>query len=197
MRILAFTDTHVKKKALPGLLKKANDADLLIGGGDFSDWGEDTESILAKFNKINKPLLVIHGNHEDKEMMYKIEEKYNNIIFLHKKSYQIGKYVFFGYGGGGFSQKDKNFERVSQKFLKSLKKGDIVVMLSHGPPHGTKLDNLEGMGYTGCKSFTDFIKKNEPVLWICGHIHENFGEMEVIGRTVVVNPGPDGKMIEV
>ena len=157
MKILAFTDTHVVKNSWKEVLKKVKDADIIIGGGDFSDWGEDTEKIISKFKNIDKPFLIIHGNHESQEQMFEIEKKFDNVIFLHKKSYQIGKYVFFGYGGGGFGNKDKEFERVSKMFAKTIKKGDELIIISHGPPYGTSLDKIEGLGYVGCKSLRDFL----------------------------------------
>lgn len=197
MRILAFTDFHEKKESWKKVLQKSKDADILVGAGDFSDFGENTEKILSKFKNIGKPLLVIHGNHETVDLMKKIEKKYENIIFLHQRSYQLDKYLFFGFGGGGFAKKDKSFEEVSQKFIKTINKKNIVIILTHGPPFGTKLDNINGVGHTGNESYRKFIDKNKPILWICGHIHENFNQMQVLGNTVLTNPGPEGKIIEI
>ncbi|MEA3378911.1 MAG: metallophosphoesterase [Nanoarchaeota archaeon] len=197
MRILAFTDFHAQKNSWKKVLKKVKDADILVGTGDFSDFGKETNKILSHFKDIGKPVLVIHGNHETIGQMKEIEKEYENIIFLHKRSYQLDKYLFFGFGGGGFSQEDKDFENVSNRFLKTVDKKNIVIMLTHSPPYGTKLDFIEGMGHRGNESYTMFIKKNKPLLWICGHIHETFSQMQVLGNTVIANPGPEGKIIEI
>ena len=37
--------------------------------------------------------------------------------------------------------------------------------------------------------FTDFIKENQPLAVVCGHIHEGKA-VDKIGDTVVINPGP-------
>lgn len=197
MRILAFTDLHARKDAINDVMKKVKDADIIVGGGDFSDWGKDTEKILDKFKDCGKQVIVVHGNHESEALMHEIEKKHKHILFLHKRSYQIDKYVFFGYGGGGFAKEDGGFDKVVDKFAKTVRKEDTIIIVTHGPPYGTKLDKLTNVGYAGSKSYRKFLDEKKPVLWICGHIHENFGNMDVIDNTVVVNPGPDGRIIEI
>ncbi|RME55228.1 hypothetical protein D6777_01240 [Candidatus Woesearchaeota archaeon] len=197
MKIFAFTDLHVEKAALKTILKKSKEADIIVSCGDFSDWGRKTNQIIKKICKLDKPFLFIHGNHETKEQMYEAEKMCKNAIFLHKKSYQLDKYVFFGYGGGGFAKVDKEFEKTTKLFQKTVKKDDVVIILTHGPPYGTKLDMIEGVGYTGCKSYTNYIEKHKPMLWVCGHIHENLNQMQVLNKTLIINPGPEGRLIEI
>jgi len=52
-------------------------------------------------------------------------------------------------------------------------------------------------GHVGCKSIREFIEENNILLSVCGHIHETFGGANHIGRTLVVNPGPLGRIIEI
>ncbi|MBS3097214.1 hypothetical protein J4209_00295 [Candidatus Woesearchaeota archaeon] len=40
-----------------------------------------------------------------------------------------------------------------------------------------------------------FILKVKPDLAISGHLHENAGKEDKIGKTKIVNPGPFGKII--
>ncbi len=36
----------------------------------------------------------------------------------------------------------------------------------------------------------------QPDIALCGHIHENNGTEDLIGKTHVINPGPLGRLIE-
>ena len=67
MKILVSADIHGNKKALKDIVSRAKkkDIDMVIDAGDFTIFGEEQEKILSKLNKIKKPELIVHGNHED------------------------------------------------------------------------------------------------------------------------------------
>ena len=138
-------------------------------------------------------MLLIHGNHEEwlpiEEMIFPLE----NIRFLHKKTFRDGDYLFICYGGGGFALHEPEFEQFMIKEMKKVKTADTVIVLTHQPPHGTNMD-IVWKRHVGSITFTESIKKYQPKMWICGHIHEGFNKKDKIGKTVVVNPGPDGTM---
>lgn len=197
MDIYAFVDLHGNKKAFAKVMKRAKDADLVICAGDISHWGQGYEPLVKELSRLNMPVLMIHGNHETEDELRHVCSKYANVLFIHKAAYQLGKYMFFGFGGGGFASENEEFSKVAQKFSKDIKKDTTAIVITHGPPYGTKVDNIPNLGYRGCKSMRKFIEEKKPVLWVCGHLHETSGEMDVVGKTVVVNPGPEGKMIKV
>ena len=103
-----------------------------------------------------------------------------------------------GYGGDGFSIVDPLFTRIAAPFRRIINDngGKKTVLVTHAPPYGTKLDNVHG-GHSGNKSIRKFIEKCQPCLLFCGHIHENSGKQDRIKKTVVVNPGPFGKIVEI
>ena len=69
--------------------------------------------------------------------------------------------------------------------------------MTHGPPYGTLLDLIDD-DHVGCQSYTSFIEKNKIPLHLCGHLHENFKVIdEYKERTAIINPGPDGMIIEI
>jgi len=198
MRILAFGDLHGDSKALSKLLKKiTDDVDIIICLGDVGDWGENDKKIIAQFKRFGKPFLLIPGNHEHESGLAQIAEKFDFVAYLHKGCYQINNYIFFGYGGGGFARENKEFEKVVNQFSKSIKKDNVVVTFTHGPPADTKLDLIPGFGHVGCRSIRKLILEVKPILHLCGHIHDTFGEKEVLGKTLVVNPGPTGMKFDV
>jgi hypothetical protein len=109
--------------------------------------------------------------------------------------FEFEGYTFVGYGGGGFAYQDPEFER----FYKSLKldKDAKVVLITHAPPYGTKCDYLPHAGFVGCKSFNKMIKDVHPLVHVFGHIHETASCKDSIGSTMIINPGPDGKIIRI
>lgn len=201
MKILAFTDTHGSLLALRRIEQKTitQNPDLLVCAGDISIFEHGIVGIIKRLNKLNKKIIIVHGNHEDSTTFVKISKFFENIIFIHKNYFIEGNILFLGYGGGGFSIVDKEFEKIANtKFKKIIKnnKDKKIILVTHAPPYKTKLDKLVG-GHSGNKSIRSFVEKNKIDLLICGHLHENFGKEDKIKKTRIINPGPFGKIVVV
>jgi len=197
MKILVFVDIHGNKILLNKIIERAKreKPHVIICAGDISNWGNDLNFILSKINKMGILTLIIHGNHESEMEIKKVCKSLKSIIYLHKLSYKVNEYTFFGYGGGGFSLVDEDLEKVIIKF-KTIKKKSKVVLITHAPPHNTTLDRLDHLGHLGSKSIRKFIEEVQPVLNICGHLHENSGNKDKIKKTEIINPGP-GIILEI
>ncbi len=194
MKILAFVDMHGNLSSLIKLKKKAKKADLIICAGDVSLFEADLEYLLLELNKMGKPILMLHGNHEMQSTLKNMCKPLENITFFHKKIKRIDKITFIGYGGGGFSLTEPDFSKFISKNKEKIK-GRIVLAV-HAPIYNTKIDKIYGEHY-GNKTFRDFIEKKQPELVICGHFHETAGITDKIKRSLIINPGPDGKIIEI
>ncbi len=195
MKILAFTDLHGSLESLKKVEKKAKNCDLIICTGDFTVFSRHTKKILEQINKLPKKVILIHGNHEDEEQISALCLRLKNIEFIHKKIMEVlvdgKKYTLIGYGGGGFSIRDEHFD----KFMSRHTKHENIILLTHAPVYGTKLDML--WEHRGSKSIRDYIRAAKPVLAVCGHFHEHFNEEDKIKDTRIINPGPDGTIIEI
>jgi uncharacterized protein len=198
MMILAFTDTHGDERALRKIRVKSKKADLILCCGDLTVFENHLKRILKEVNNLGKPVLLIHGNHEDEHGLKKACEGHKKIIFLHKQFHETDKYIFAGFGGGGFSLRDREFEIFQHKISerKERNKDKKLIMMFHGPPYKNRTDLIMGE-HAGNKSYSDFIKKEKPDLVLCGHLHENNGKHDRIGRTLVMNPGPEGRLIKI
>jgi uncharacterized protein len=199
MKLLAFTDVHGNESLIRGITKlaRAKKPDFLVCCGDLTIFGEEINDILSKFDRIGIPMILIPGNHEEIIDLKKICKKFKNVIYLHRGILEIEDYVFFGYGGDGFSKEDKDFEKIFKKVGDRIK-GKKIIFLTHQPPFGGKLDKLEYFGHVGNTSYTKFIKFYKPILALSGHLHENFGRMDHVNKkTILINPGPVGKIIKV
>ena len=200
MKIIAFTDVHGSLTALKRIENKVRTQkpDLIVCAGDISIFERGIVGLIRRLNKLKKKILIINGNHENVSTFIKLSKLFKNIIFIHKKCFIQDNLLFLGYGGGGFSIVDKEFEKTSIKFQKIIKnnKDKKIILVTHAPPYKTKLDKLVG-GHAGNKSIRKFIENNKIILHICGHLHENFGKEDMIGKTKIINPGPFGKIVEI
>lgn len=195
MDILAFTDPHFAETINSKLISKAKKADIVICAGDFTNFGKNFNKILKDFDKFKKPTLITPGNHEENED-FSVLKKNKKVKLLHKKSIVIDDYLFFGYGYGGFSEKYGDLEKLIPK-LKKLAKGKKVIFVTHAPVYGTSTDYIDWAGHVGSKSALKLIKEIQPMLVICGHIEENFNQIDHVGKTIIINPGDKGTILEI
>ncbi|MFH1209385.1 MAG: metallophosphoesterase [archaeon] len=195
MKILAFGDTHGNISYINRIIKLINDKkpDLLICSGDLTNFGGDIKKYVNMFPE-DILMLMVPGNHESSELLDSLNNK--NLINLHKKSFETDDYIFFGYGEGGFSYVDKEFEDTYNKFKKNVN-GKKIILITHAPPFDTAIDYLPRLGNRGNKSFRNFIDELNPLLCVSGHFHENSGKSFKLKETILVNPGPLGKLIEI
>ncbi len=203
MKILAFTDFHADKKIISKILKKIRkeDPDLLICTGDFTVFGKNLNKIMSKF-LVGKPLVFIPGNHEDNEKSLYVFAKKPDALLVHQTAIVVSGVLFVGSGGGIYGKTEPTLD-ISKRLLalkiKKFKKNHPegkVVFLTHRPAYGTKCDFMPDIRENvGAINITNFIKKNPIDLHICGHIHECFNTRDKIGKTVTINTGPDGTII--
>lgn len=200
MKLLLFSDIHGDTKSLNNLKKVSKNADFVIAAGDISVMERNIIDILEFINSFKKPTLLIHGNHENEFRLMELSQRYDNIIFLHRAAHHFNEYVFFGYGGDGFSTNDPEFVKVSSFFKKELQNNKHhnkkIIFITHGPAYKTGIDIL-GNEPKGNKDYKKFIDEIKPHLVVSGHLHENAGKTHKIGNTLFINPGKNGVFVEI
>lgn len=200
MKILAFVDLHGSLKALKRLEKLAEKEkpDIILCAGDVTIFEQNLDYLMHKISRMKKPVLAVHGNHEEESVMKKSCSLFENITFIHGRTYEFNNVLFIGWGGGGFSTKDKQLERKIKEFKKKMEKFDKVVLLTHAPPYNTKLDKIIEQS-CGNKTIRNFISENTNKIKVAvsGHLHENSGAEDHVKETRVVNPSPFGKVITI
>jgi Icc-related predicted phosphoesterase len=196
MKILAFGDPHGDTLSLQTAKQKAHEADLVICLGDITWFGEELDAVLAYINEFPKKVLMIHGNHEQEELMEEACKAYDNIIYLHGQKIEEKEFTFLAYGGDGFSRRDPLFENIMEELAKDTKDMHRTVLLLHGPPINTKIDQPFEDFHSGSESYREFIEKHQPLLVLAGHIHEGEKLLDMIEDATVFNPGPDGEILD-
>ena len=197
MKILVFTDPHGSSSAFEKVekLAKKEKADLILCPGDLTIFEEGLEHWMKKIDKWGLPILLIHGNHEQKSILEYLANKSKNIKFVHKQSYRVGNVLILCFGGEGFGHYHEQFDKIAEDWKDEIKKEDTVILMTHQPPFKI-IDEVMGE-HTGSKSIAAFIKKVKPKFCFCGHLHEHFDEEEMLKKTRVINTGPYGHVYEV
>ncbi|MBI5391290.1 metallophosphoesterase family protein [Candidatus Woesearchaeota archaeon] len=190
MKILAFTDVHGSKEAVKKLKQKAEtyQPDCLVCAGDLTTMERGLDLVLKDLRQMKLPGYFIHGNHETEEVMAKTCKAFG-FHFIHKKVVDLGDFGLAGFGGGGFSMEEPEFEQ----WAKSIKRQDVI-LLTHAPPYNGPVDILDHRA-CGNKSFRTFLENKKPPVHICGHLHEFQGKQGLLHKTLVINPGPFGRII--
>lgn len=195
-KILAAGDFHGDSSRTKKLAEKAEkeNVDLVILTGDITGIIE-TEDLLKPFLKKGKKVIFVPGNWETKETADFLSNLYGvkNIEEHYVKYKNIG---IFGIGSPNWQldlNEEKTFNKLKRDF-KKIKDLEKKIMVSHIHAAGTK---SEFSGIPGSKALRKAIKEFQPDLFISGHIHEAEGLQEKIGKTMVINVGKKGKIIEI
>jgi Icc-related predicted phosphoesterase len=199
MKVLFFSDIHGDLKALKGIINKSVKAELVVCAGDLSAMGENLQSMIDELAKIrNKKILIIPGNNETAEMIEESIDDYKNIILIHGEIYQDKNITFAGLGGGSISPFNTIYELSEDEFKKKLEKfKNVDCLITHTPPKNTSLDLVKNGLHIGSGEIYKWIMNNNPRICCCGHVHENEGKEETLGKTLCFNAGKKGLIMEI
>lgn len=190
MKILAFSDLHNSASRAAALVEAAQDADLVIGAGDFCNARRGLPEALALLDGITAPMVVVPGNAESDTELENAARK--GIHVLHGEATELDGLRLFGLGYGvpptpfGAWSCDLT-EAQAEALLNHCKSVDILI--THSPPKGVADVTSQGIS-VGSTTIRAAIERLQPQLALCGHIHDSWGQTGQIGQTRVVNLGP-------
>lgn len=208
MKVLVLSDLHGANDKLDLLDKEFKNADAVIFAGDYAECfkNETGKPALEKLCSKHDTIFSVLGNCDNPDF---IEELENQDVCVEKNITYFEGLNFAGSGGASYFTGKTEFERTEEELLSDF---DIVlnteeqtndkdlwnsvVLISHNPPKSNICDKVNEQIHAGSQQFTDFILEHQPLLVVCGHVHEGCGQ-ELIGNTVVINPGSlaDGKYV--
>jgi hypothetical protein len=198
-RILAIGDIHGDRGLSEKLAKIAEKekVDIVIMAGDLTLGNSKAKGIIAPFQKLQKKVLLIPGNHETPQTIDEFSQFYSNAKNIHGYSIREGEIGIFGAGEVDWFEKSPEnselFKLLEQgnKYLKQISK---KIMVTHMHPKGSK---AEIFGYPGSPAIERAIKKFKPNIAICSHLHEAGGLVEKIGKTTVINVSRSPTLFEI
>lgn len=190
MKVLAFSDLHMSRARAADLVAAAEDADLVIGAGDFCNMRHGLAEAMDMLAPIRTPMVVVPGNAESYDELR--DAAPDHFTVLHGYGCDIGGVRVFGVGYGvpvtpfGDWSCDLT-EHFAASMLAACDRADILV--THSPPKGVADVTSGGMS-VGSTAIYDAIERLQPRYAFCGHIHDSWGKRGLIGRSTVVNLGP-------
>jgi len=199
MKILAVSDLHGKGYQLIADYIKDNPVDLIVIAGDITHFGplELAEDILNQLCSCEVPVVAVPGNCDPPGIHSKIDN--SKAINVHGRNLTIKNIGICGFGGSNPTPFDTllEFDEIEiynelNRVMEKAEGHDIKILVTHAPPHGTKVDRLNSGHCAGSESLRKIIEQYKPDINICGHIHEAKA-IDKIGNTIIVNPGELGQ----
>ena len=198
-KILAASDIHGESKLAKQLAEKAEKekVDLVILCGDITGFTE-TKNILKPFKDKNKKVIILPGNWDSFATADFLASIYG-VTNIHGYSVKYENIGFFGAGGaenspGPGQVSEKELFETLKKAHSSLKGIEKKIMITHMHPSNSI---SEFSGFPGSRAISKAIQQFKPDILLHGHIHEASGLVTKIGRTIVINAGRQGQIIEI
>ncbi|MGE5193137.1 MAG: metallophosphoesterase family protein [Deltaproteobacteria bacterium] len=194
MKLLLFSDLHNDLDAARRIVETSENADVVVGAGDFCSVHRNLAACLDVLRAIKKPAVLVAGNNETTEELVAACRGWPAAHVLHGSGVTVAGVEFFGIGGGvpvtPFGAWSYDFtEEEAAKLLSRCPSGCVLV--SHSPPKGA-VDATSGGESLGSTAVRATIERVKPRLVVCGHIHGSAGQRAFIGASPVVNAGPAG-----
>lgn len=197
MKLLAFSDLHRDKDCAEHLVELAGEADVVVGAGDYATMRLGLESTIETLSPITAPTVLVPGNAESDTELWRACAVWPSVDVLHGQGKDIAGVQFFGLGGGvpptPFPWSFDLSEEEAAGKLEDCPTGAVLVV--HSPPQG-HVDEVHGR-HLGSTSVLEAIERTRPVLVLCGHIHQCWGQEATIRDTPVLNVGPKGRFLEI
>ncbi len=193
---LIFSDIHGDKAALERLM--AIEADYYFAAGDLANFGRGLDTVGPIMQKHAQRMYVIPGNHESEADVTRFCREFGFQDF-HGKRMKIEGYNVAGLGYSNPTPFDTPGEYSEQELAERLQRFnglDPLVLICHTPPKNTALDRAGQGQHFGSEAIREFIEREQPLYFFCGHIHEAAGQHALLGRTQAWNIGKRGHLLE-
>ncbi len=194
MKILLFADLHGNLDAIHQIAELLKTADVGFCLGDLASFHKGLEQATDQLD-VGTDLYLIPGNNEVANEVNQICQKKSNFHYFHEKTVSLGNYTFAGIGGGVESTWGMPFELSAQaatKILNQFRDLSNLILLTHTPPYGTKVDIAFSGRHIGAHSIRQFILKVQPNSVYSGHVHEAEGAIDYLGNTLLQAIGKKG-----
>lgn len=191
--ILYLVDLHARKSMLDKFAAFRDSIDVIVFGGDVTNFQSMDRAVeILKYAKglFGKEIFFVPGNCDDPKLLE--WEGDEGITPLHMRIVNFAGLKFLGIGGSNitpFNTYIEFSEREIREMVSKFSEENIDVLVSHIPPHNTKMDRVYMGHHVGSPEIRKFIEDRKPRLVLTGHIHEGRG-IDKIRNTTIINPGP-------
>ncbi|MGO4880065.1 MAG: metallophosphoesterase family protein [Bryobacteraceae bacterium] len=196
MKALIFSDIHGDLRALARLIE--TDADYYVAAGDLVNFGRGLDRCGEILAQRAERVYVLPGNHETAAQIADLCREFGLHDF-HGQHAQWGRYQVAGLGYSSptpFHTPGEYSEAELGRKLEAFAGLSPLVLICHAPPHGTALDQIRPGLHGGSTAVRDFLLREQPEQFLCGHIHEAAGAHIEIGKTQAMNVGKQGWLLD-
>jgi uncharacterized protein len=196
LKILLFSDIHGDRRALERLMQ--TEADHYICAGDLCNFGRKLDDLGEIMRPRGERVHVIPGNHETEQQITAFCEKFGLHAF-HGQTFPIANFHVTGLGYSNITPFETPGEYTEEQIAaKASAFNGIKPMMAvfHCPPFRTPLDRIVNFRHAGSTAVRDFIEREQPEYFFCGHIHEADGVAERLGETKAMNVGKNGFLLD-
>jgi Icc-related predicted phosphoesterase len=196
MRLLIFSDIHGDTGALERLLE--TEADYYFAAGDMVTWARGMERIGPILARRADRMYILPGNHESESDIEGMCSRFGLQPF-HWRTLEIGGTHLAGLGYSSptpFNTPGEYSEEEIAGRLARFAGLSPLVLICHCPPWNTPLDRVRDGLHAGSRSVREFVEREKPGYFFCGHIHEAEGAALEIGPTKAFNVGKRGYLLE-
>jgi len=197
MKFLCTSDLHGVVPVQMKEIVSFQNIDAILAAGDFSPhgWhgeGRNAEGPLNFLISLGLPVFCVNGNIDpNPDYFLNLEKIHEKFHFVHLKRVKVGDYYIVGLGDYYFMA-----SYVLDKFESLLKKNPKkTIVISHYPLRGV-LDKTDFGSHVGSDELRALIEKYQPLVFLCGHIHEAAG-VSNIGKTTVINAAMKNVLVEI
>ena len=174
------------------------EADYYVCAGDLVNWGRGLDAMGEILKQRGDRVFAIPGNHESAAQTTELCAKFGLNDF-HGGHVQAGEFHMTGLGYSNPTPFDTPGEYSEEELERRLHAFDglkPMISICHAPPRRTMLDRISNLRHAGSKAIRDFLIREEPRYFFCGHIHEAAGVSEKLGATSAMNVGKRGYLLD-
>lgn len=174
LKLLVAGDFHAREELLEAAREELEDSDydLFVNVGDYMD----LDFADRLFEGLDVAAIGTTGNRD----LHMAEEDLEGLPVFHFLEADIDDEYKLILIGGDFP------DDVEEKVAEMIEDfdSDKLIIGSHYPPKkiGDKITSGKRIGF---EQFRKMIIKHKPALWFNGHVHEDFGERELMGTKVL------------
>jgi uncharacterized protein len=201
MKVLVFSDIHGDLRALERIA--AQPADIYVAAGDLSNFGRGLDRCGEILEPLGEKVWSLPGNHETREQNKAFCDKYGLVDFHRqvrslKSASGVVQWAGLGYSNiTPFNTPGEYSEEEIAAALAAFDGINLLHLVVHFPPFGTKLDEFAPGKHAGSPALRAWVERAKPAYLFCGHIHETAGLADCIGPTQCFNVGKQGHTLEI
>jgi len=196
VKLLVFSDIHSDRTALERLM--AMESDYYFCAGDLVNFSRGLDAMGEILKQRGDRVYVIPGNHESAQQIAGFCDRFGLNNF-HEGRLEVDGFHVVGLGCSNPTPFETPGEYSEEELETRLHQFDglkPMIAICHVPPHGTMLDRITNLRHAGSTAMRDFVRREQPRFFFCGHIHEAAGAQEKLGETSALNVGKKGYLLD-